>query len=263
GAQTREDAQRFGRLGARDVDVSGNLKFDFPLPPDIDARGAALRTRHAPNRPLWVAGSTHPGEEDQVIQAQRLLCEHTASASAQAIAVPTPTSPPLLVMAPRHPERFNAVAAWLEGQNIPFQRRSTLTADEPVAPQTRVLLLDTLGELLVWYAACDAAFVGGSLTPVGGHNLLEPAALSRPVLTGPYSFNSPEAARLLEAADALLCVTDAGSLADAIAALLADPPRAQARGERAASAVKANQGAAQRSVQALERLLLPGNAAPR
>jgi 3-deoxy-D-manno-octulosonic-acid transferase len=164
---------------------------------------------------------------------------------------------PLLVMAPRHPERFAAVAAWLERQDLRCQRRSALADGEALAPDTEVLLVDTLGELLGWYAAGDAAFVGGSLVPVGGHNLLEPAALARPVLTGPYSFNSPEAARLLERADALVRVRDAATLAAAVATLLEDPRRAKAQGARAALAVEANRGAAQRSLEALERLV-PG-----
>lgn len=250
GAQTAEDARRLLRLGAREqaVAVSGNLKFDFPLPPDIEARGVALRSRHAPARPLWVAGSTHPGEEAQVIEAQRALSR---------IGGPQRAAGPLLVIAPRHPERFAAVASWLQGQGLHFQRRSVLGPDEAVAPETGVLLLDTLGELLGWYAACDAAFVGGSLVPIGGHNLLEPAALARPVLTGPWSFNSPEAARLLEDADALVRVSDGASLAHAVVLLLEDPRRALAQGARAALAVESNRGAAARSLAALERLV-PG-----
>jgi 3-deoxy-D-manno-octulosonic-acid transferase len=258
GAQTHEDAQRFVRLGARerDVGVLGNLKFDFPLPLDIRTRGAMLRARHAPGRALWVAGSTHAGEEAQVLQAQRSLWrEVTELPSITAAAAKIPAPAPLLVIAPRHPERFAAVAAWLQGRGVSFQRRSALVAEAAVAPQTCVLLLDTLGELLSWYAASDVAFVGGSLVPVGGHNLLEPAALGRPVLTGPHSFNAPEAARLLESAEALLRVVDAQSLACAVAALLEDPSRAKAQGARAALAVEANRGAAQRSLEALERLV--------
>jgi 3-deoxy-D-manno-octulosonic-acid transferase len=242
GAQTAEDARRFDRLGARagSVQVAGNLKFDFPLPPDIEATGATLRARHAPHRSLWVAGSTHPGEEGQVIDAQRSLLRRGAA--------------PLLVMAPRHPERFAAVAHWLEAQGMRCTCRSTLSGEQALDPDIDVLLLDTLGELLGWYAAGDIAFVGGSLVPIGGHNLLEPAALARPVLTGPYSFNSPEAARLLEQADALVRVQDAGSLARSVAGLLEDPRRARALGARAALAVEANRGAALRSLEALERL---------
>jgi 3-deoxy-D-manno-octulosonic-acid transferase len=243
GAQTQQDQQRFLRLGARasQVTVSGNLKFDFPLPEDIHSRGAALRALHAPLRPLWVAGSTHQGEEAQVIQAQHALMRQMPASSG-----------PLLVMAPRHPERFAAVSAWLQTQGLSFERRSALTPGEALAPQTSVLLLDTLGELLDWYAACDAAFVGGSLVPVGGHNLLEPAALAKPVLTGPHSFNAPEAAQLLEQVDALTRVTDGAALGQAVAALMSDPSAAQGRGERAAQAVQSNRGAAQRNLAALE-----------
>lgn len=248
GAQTVEDARRFERLGAREgsVQVRGNLKFDFPLPPDIEARGAALRSLHAPRRPLWIAGSTHPGEEGQLIEAQRGLLRRIAARGA---------ATPLLVMAPRHPERFATVAQWLAAQGLRSQRRSALVDEQALAPDIDVLLLDTLGELLGWYAAGDIAFVGGSLVPVGGHNLLEPAALARPVLTGPYSFNSPEAARLLEQAEALVRVKDADSLARELAGLLEDPRRAKALGARAALAVEANRGAALRSLAALESLM--------
>ncbi|MEY2854852.1 MAG: hypothetical protein RL030_1984 [Pseudomonadota bacterium] len=251
GAQTVEDARRFERLGAREgaVKVSGNLKFDFPLPADIEARGAALRARHAPHRSLWVAGSTHPGEEEQVSGAQRALLRRRSSTGLPASAVP------LLVMAPRHPERFAAVAQWLEGQGLRSQRRSALSGGQALSPDIDVLLLDTLGELLDWYAASDIAFVGGSLVPIGGHNLLEPAALARPVLTGPHSFNSPEAARLLEQADALVRVKDAESLARVVAELMGDPRHAKALGARAALAVEANRGAALRSLAALESLV--------
>jgi 3-deoxy-D-manno-octulosonic-acid transferase len=147
------------------------------------------------------------------------------------------------------------VSAWLETQGLRFERRSALAPGQALAPQTSVLLLDTLGELLDWYAACDAAFVGGSLVPVGGHNLLEPAALAKPVLTGPHSFNAPEVAHLLEQADALTRVTDAASLGKAITALCNDPHTAQAQGARAAQAVAANRGAAARSLAELERLM--------
>jgi len=242
GAQSEADRQRFIRLGADPsrVQVIGNLKFDFPLPVDIEQQGQKLRARYAPHRPMWVAGSTHTGEEEICIAAQQVLLDR-ASAAGNAL--------PLLVLAPRRAERFDEVANWLAWRGIRFVRSST-TNSTPGGEHSAadVVLVDTLGELLAFYAASDVAFVGGSLVPVGGHNLLEPAALGKPTLTGPHSFNSPEAARLLEQAQALSRVTDA-TLADAIHKLLSDPVAAAAQGQRAAAAVVANQGAAARALQ--------------
>jgi 3-deoxy-D-manno-octulosonic-acid transferase len=243
GTQSAADAQRFIRLGADPsrVQVTGNLKFDFPLPPDIEQQGQELRTRYAPGRPMWVAGSTHPGEEEICMVAQQDLVNRARAAG---------TSAPLLVLAPRRAERFDAVAIWLAGRGTRFARSSSPGTDPD---SLDVLLVDTLGELLAFYAAGDVAFVGGSLVPVGGHNLLEPAALGKPTITGPHSFNSPDAARLLEEAHALLRVTDATTLADAIQKMLGDPESAAAYGQRAAAAVVANQGAAARALAMIAR----------
>ena len=241
GAQSAADAQRFLRLGAdpQTVHVIGNLKFDFPLPGNIEQQGRELRARYATGRPLWVAGSTHPGEEETCVAAQQELVNAARAAG---------EIEPLLVLAPRKPQRFDEVAAWLTARGIRFARRSS--SGPAIAPGSiEVLLVDTLGELLAFYAAADLAFVGGSLVPVGGHNLLEPAALGKPTVTGPHSFNSPEAARLLEEANALLRVSDAKSLADTVHRLLADPVFAAAQGRRAADAVVANRGAAARALE--------------
>ncbi len=238
GAQSEADRQRFIRLGADPsrLQVIGNLKFDFPLPADIEQQGQRLRARYAPGRPMWVAGSTHPGEEEACVAAQLQLASQARAAGGVS---------PLLVLAPRRAERFDEVATWLSGRGVAFVRSSGGSGADPSS--TDVLLVDSLGELLGFYAAGDVAFVGGSLVPVGGHNLLEPAALGKPTVTGPHNFNSPEAARLLEEADALLQVTDA-TLADTVHRLLSDPLAAAARGRRAQAAVVANQGAAARAL---------------
>ena len=247
GTQSAEDSGRFIRLGAEpaSVQVIGNLKFDYPLPDGIDVLGQKLRARYAPGRPMWVAGSTHPVEEEACLAAHRTLMER-----ARAVGVPAP----LLVMAPRRTERFDAVAHWLHQQGIKFARHSSA---EPLADpgSIDVLLVDTLGELLAFYAAGDVGFVGGSLVPVGGHNLLEPAALGKPVVCGPYSFNSPEAARLLDDAGALSRVKDAEELADVLVRLLGDRAAAAVQGERAAAAVVANRGAAARALAMIESSL--------
>ncbi len=244
GAQSREDGARFVALGADPVRVvvAGNLKFDVPLPPGILEQGAALRGRVAPARAMWVAGSTHEGEEAMCLAAQREL-ESTAAAGGM--------TAPLLVLAPRRPERFEKVAQWLVAQQVASVRSASGAV---VGLQTSVLLVDRIGELLAFYAAADVAFVGGTLVPVGGHNLLEPAALAKPVLAGPCTFNAPEAARLLEECGSLRRVDDGASLARSLQELLDDPGLARDRGSRAAAAVAANRGAAARSLAAIAGL---------
>jgi 3-deoxy-D-manno-octulosonic-acid transferase len=223
-AQTHADALRFAALGvpAARLAVVGNIKFDRQLPPGLAERGALLRARYAAGRPVWVAGSTHDGEEQIVLEAHRQLCQRVPTA--------------LLILAPRHPQRFDAAAASVAAQGFSYMRRSTGAADgERANGGYQVLLLDTLGELAEFYAAGDVAFVGGSLVAVGGHNLLEPAALGMPVLSGPEQFNSPELARVLSDAGALTIVHDAPGLAAALERLLADRPpaaKAQLRVER-------------------------------
>jgi len=245
GAQSATDCERFVALGAdpERVHVTGNLKFDTPLPEDIAQRGAELRARIAPARPLWVAGSTHAVEEAICLDAHRRL-----EATAKSRGAPAP----MMVLAPRRPERFGAVAKWLAAQNV---AGAGSASGAGFRASTSVLLLDQLGELLTCYAAADAAFVGGSLVPVGGHNLLEPAALEKPVVAGPHTFNSPEAGRLLEQGQALRRVADANGLAAALQEIFDDPARARAAGERAAAAVAANRGAAARTVDALTAAL--------
>ncbi len=245
GAQSEADGERFIALGAAASRVhdSGNLKFDFRLPADVRAHGDALRDLWAAERPLWVAGSTHAVEEGICIDAQRQL---VANARAQARAVP------LLLLAPRRPERFAEVARWLTTQGL----KSACVSEGPavLTRQIDVLLLDAMGALLDWYAAADVAFVGGSLVPVGGHNLLEPAALGKPLLAGPHCFNSPDAARLLESASALTTVANADELARAVEIFLTDAARAQRSGGNAVAVVAANRGAAERALAMLAAL---------
>jgi 3-deoxy-D-manno-octulosonic-acid transferase len=246
GAQSEADRARFIALGAdaAAVTVTGNLKFDLPVDAEQPARGAALRARWAQGRPLWVAGSTHPGEEDQCIAAHQELLQ-SARAAGRAL--------PVLALAPRRPERFAAVARWLADQGLQMGRSSRHGADAPAAgagaagdAAVEVLLVDEMGVLTDWYAAADLAFVGGSMVPVGGHNLLEPAALGRPVLAGPHQFNAPEVAQWMVASGGLQIVTNARELAAAAAALLADSSLARACGANAAAAVAASSGATER-----------------
>jgi 3-deoxy-D-manno-octulosonic-acid transferase len=246
------DRDRFISLGADPARASicGNLKCDLPLPSDIAGRGAALRQRVAPRRPMWVAGSTHEAEEIACLAAQ---------CSLRAAARSTHRPAPLLVLAPRRPERFDTVAAWLTAQNTIWTRYSVSddTGKAGLGDATDVLLVDRFGELLNCYAAADVCFVGGTLVPVGGHNLLEPAALGKPVLAGPYSFNAPDSARLLEEAGALRRVRDEADLAQALQQWLDDPSLTARVGQRGAAAVAANRGAATHALQAITALLAP------
>jgi 3-deoxy-D-manno-octulosonic-acid transferase len=241
-AQSAADAARFIAVGAEPARtrVLGNLKFDYQPPDDVVARAPLLRAALGARRRVWVAGSTHEGEEEQVLAAHARLCARSDNA--------------LLVLAPRHPPRFAAVAATLARGDLPWVARSTGAA---VTADTRVLLLDTLGELVGYYAACDVAFVGGSLVPVGGHNLLEPASLGRPVLAGPHTFSDLAVTRLLAEAGALTVVADAASLAIAVSACWEDPSGARAAGERGRAAVVANQGALARLVDLIGRRPAP------
>jgi 3-deoxy-D-manno-octulosonic-acid transferase len=232
-AQTRADADRFVALGAAPerVEVAGNIKFDRELDAGVRQRGAQLRAAYAPRRGLWAAGSVHPAEWPIVLEAHKAVCAQQPGT--------------LLVLAPRHRERFDAAAAAVSAQQLSCARRST-GAD---GTQVQVLLLDTLGELVDFYAAADATFVGGSLIAVGGHNLLEPAALGVPVLAGPYQHNSPDVARLLSLKGGLRLVYGAAELAQAVTELLTDAAARGRQGEAALAVVRANRGALRRAVQ--------------
>jgi 3-deoxy-D-manno-octulosonic-acid transferase len=243
-AQGEGDAERFRSLGAaaERTYVTGNLKFDLALPADIAARGRRLREQYAPGRPVWVAGSTHGGvEEEAVLEAHR---------SVSALHPGT-----LLVLAPRHANRFGEVAGWLERQGIAVVRRSASPGASPAAGACNVLLLDTLGELLEFYAAADVAFVGGSLARIGGHNLLEPAALGLPVLTGPDNSHGEEVARLLLDCGAAEIVRNAAELASKVSELLSDEARRVEIGQRGRAAVERNRGALEKLLHLIDPLL--------
>jgi 3-deoxy-D-manno-octulosonic-acid transferase len=241
-AQEEHDAERFRALGADPVrtHVTGNVKLDLALPDGTRERGTALRHEYAPARPVWVAGSTHAGEEEAVLAAHREVLKDFPGA--------------LLVLAPRHPPRFAQVAARIGEEGFSFVRRSRRGATG-LEISAQVLLLDTLGELMDFYAGADVAFVGGSLVPIGGHNLLEPAALAVPVLTGPSVSNAPEIARLLVSCGAAELIPDAASLGRRVAALLADPEARRRIGEQGRTCVEDSRGALQKVLALIEPLL--------
>ena len=239
-AQTETEAERFRSLGARPecVQVTGSIKFDLKLDEQLLPRARQLREQWQANqRPVWIAASTHEGEDAQVLEAHRRLLQMHADA--------------LLILVPRHPERFNAVHALCAEQFATVRRSSA----ELVTDATQVLLGDTMGELLFLYALADIAFVGGSLMPTGGHNPLEPAALALPVISGPHVFNFLDISAMLKDAGALQSVDDSQALAAAVQRLVELPLDAKRMGEAGRAVMQANQGALQHLLDGLARLL--------
>ena len=230
-AQSEADAKRFLALGAdpQRTNVTGNIKFDFNLPADIEIDGGKFRQSHAPDRPVWIAASTHASEEEIVLAAHRQVLDAFPNA--------------LLLMVPRHPERFQTVTSLTVKQGFSAVRRST---EDDCTMDTEVFIGDSMGELPVFYAAADIAFVGGSLVQIGGHNLLEPAALGKPVLTGPYTYNAEDIARLLQDAGAARIVTDADELGEAVINLLGDAGERLRLGTLGRGVVDSNRGALDR-----------------
>jgi 3-deoxy-D-manno-octulosonic-acid transferase len=237
-AQSAEDAERFQSIGSAQsrTHVSGNVKFDLQLDPGILDEGRRLRTDYGGARPVWIAGSTHAGEEEQVLEAHARLLADRPNA--------------LLLLVPRHKDRFVAVAELLARRGVRFARRSSSAV--PAADGSEVLLVDTVGELARLYASADVAFVGGSLVPIGGHNLLEPAALGLPVLTGPFQFNSREIATLLLRRGAALEVSDARELAAAVRRLFDDPGERLRIGAIGRDIVASNRGSVARLLALME-----------
>ena len=236
-AQSAEDAERFLAIGSAPARtcVAGNVKFDLQLDAGIVDRGRRLRADYGA-RPVWIAGSTHAGEEEQLLDAHARLLTDRPDA--------------LLLLAPRHRNRFAAVAELLARRAVRFTRRSGGAV--PAAGGSEVLLVDTVGELPLLYASADVAFVGGSLVPVGGHNLLEPAALGLPVLTGPFQFNSQEIASLLLRRGAVLEVADARELAAVLRKLLDDAAERQRIGATGKAIVESNRGSVARLLALME-----------
>ncbi|MFD2191374.1 lipid IV(A) 3-deoxy-D-manno-octulosonic acid transferase [Pistricoccus aurantiacus] len=238
-AKSPEDLTRFQGLGMPEerATVVGSLKYDLNPSQEEHRQGRLLRQRLG-ERPVWVAGSTHQGEDELLLDAHRRLIERHPQA--------------LLILVPRHPQRFAPVAELCREQRMNVVLRSS--GQEP-APDTRVYLGDTMGELLRLYAAADIAFVGGSLVPIGGHNLLEPAAMGVPVITGPHLDNFSDIAATLHEANALVEVPDAQALAAALQCLFDNEPERQRLCQAAQQVVDRERGALGRIMIGLERLL--------
>lgn len=239
-AQTEADAERFLSLGAAPerTRITGNIKFDIELPQDLAERGRGVREELFGERPVWIAASTHEGEESVVLEAHQKLLERFPGL--------------LLILVPRHPQRFAAVRDLIDKQALDVVAR---TEARPCEASTAVFLGDTMGEMTLFYAASDVAFVGGSLTPVGGHNLLEPAALGIPIVSGPHVFNAQEIADMFIETGACRVAEDAEQLADAVGELLSNRDKAKERGELGCRILERNRGALERLLEMIEPLL--------
>jgi len=235
-AQTEADAERLRRFGAPNVSVTGSIKFDVTPPEAMLAKGAELRAMMG-RKPVFLCASTREGEEDLILDALGNAGMEDA----------------LLVIVPRHPQRFDEVAAKVAARGLPVQRRSAIAA--PVAGNVRVLLGDSMGEMFAYYAACDVAFIGGSLLPLGGQNLIEACAVGKPVLIGPHTFNFSVVSEEAIAAGAALRVADSAAMLDAAARLLHDGAERSRMGGHAAAFARQHRGATVRTVALLKPLI--------
>jgi 3-deoxy-D-manno-octulosonic-acid transferase len=234
-AQTEEDAARLTSLGAPKVDVLGNVKFDILPPPEQLALGEALRGQIGA-RPVLLAASTREGEEALLFEA---LTKH-------------PLGDALLVVVPRHPQRFDEVAALAAKAGLSVQRRSD---DAPVAAQTQVLIGDSMGELFAYYAACDLAFIGGSLLDYGSQNLIEACAVGRPVLIGRSTYNFSHAAEQALECGAARQVGTAAVLLEAADALLRDEDACRRMGEAGREFAARHRGATNKTLEFISRAM--------
>ena len=238
-AQSQPDADRFLELGANPTRtcVMDNIKFDIEPDGAVITKGRAIRGELFGDRPVWIAASTHEGEEKLVLEVHRELCARHPEL--------------LLVLVPRHPERFPSVRELIEKQGFSLVSR---TAQRP-AGDASVFLCDTMGEVPMFYAASDVAFVAGSLVPIGGHNLLEPAMLGVPIVTGPHNFNAQDIADLFVDLGACRRVTGTEDLVSTVSELLTDRELAARLGNTGRSVLEENRGALERLLVLLEPLL--------
>lgn len=243
GIQTRDDAERFQDLGLRPdaTHITGNIKFDLTLDDSARTRAAELREQWQgnPARPIWIAASTHEGEDGLILEAFAQVRAQT-------------TSNPLLVLVPRHPERFDSVAELSAERGFNTGQRST---GEAPGADVQVLVGDVMGELLTMYGASDIAFVGGSLIENGGHNLIEPAAWGLPILSGPSLYNFVEVTKLLREAGALQVIENPKELAEQVVNLIETEDLRSVRGQAAREVAEANRGALEKTLELIRRYL--------
>lgn len=236
-AHGQADAERFMMLGAskEQVSVTGNIKFDLEVPVDLDVRAADLR-KQLGTRFIWLAASTHDGEESVILAAHEKIREYNPGA--------------LLILVPRHPDRFNSVFSLCQ-KSFKTVRRS----EQSVVSDAAVYLADTMGELMTAYAVADVVFVGGSLVPRGGHNILEPAALAKPMMIGPHDFNFAEIGDLFFANNALVKIQDVDTLAAQVVSFMQNEVERKAMGQRALQVMNANRGALAKQLALIDGLI--------
>ena len=241
-AQSEQDYQRFQQLGAdsRKLHAIGNLKYDIDIPDSLKQQANAMRCEWKSDRPVLIAASTHEGEENILLAAYRQI----------RITLPEL----LLIIVPRHPERFDRVVSLAHKSDYHIARRSD---HHPYPINMDILVVDTMGELPLFYATSDVAFVGGSLVAHGGHNLLEPAALGRAVITGRHCFNFQDITTQFLNADALLQVSDTSSLATTVIHLFKNPQKRAQMGEAGLKLITANQGAKHRLAHLITDHIIP------
>ncbi len=240
-AQSEADATRLRTLGAdpQRVRVTGSMKFEINPPASLREQAQALRRQWGAQRPVWIAASTREGEDELVLEQFQWLREQFPEL--------------LLVLVPRHPERFAQVTRLCRRTGLVIALRSE--RDAALSSDVDILVGDTMGELPLLYAAADVAFVGGSLVPAGGHNLLEPAAAGVAVVFGPHMFNFAEIARLAAERGAGRRVRDSGEMGAAVAAYLANADLRFNAGESGHKMVEENRGALQRTLALLDTLI--------
>jgi len=236
-AQTESDAARLRQLGATNVHVTGNIKFDVAPPQEMLIRGAALRGQFG-SRPVLLCASTRDGEEQLILDALA-RCDLQQA---------------LVVIVPRHPQRFDEVARMAAQRNLMLCRRSEL-GSAWVGPEVRILLGDSMGEMFAYYAACDVAFIGGSLLPLGGQNLIEACALGKPVLIGPHTHNFLAISADAVAAGAALRVADATAMLNEARRLLQSDVERIVMGAKAKAFAQQHRGATARTMALLTSLL--------
>lgn len=245
-AQSDSDLQRFVSLGVSPERIfcSGNIKFDLQLPAGLTEKAAVLRQTWGQERPVLVAASTHAEDDKVVLDAFSRMIETLPSA--------------LLIIAPRHPERFDETVSLAKARGF---RTSRFSNSAGSSPQHQCHVVDAMGELLTYYASCDVAFIGGSFGAVGGHNALEAAGLVKPVLFGPNMQNFAEISQMLLSAGAAMMVKDPDDLAETAVALLQNDQRRLAMGQAGYRLIEENKGALERTLTVVENLLVPGKPA--
>lgn len=238
-AQSEADAARFENLGLprEKIAVTGNLKFDLDIPADLQTKTVELKEQLG-DRDIWIAASTHAGEEEIILQAAEMIYQKNPKA--------------LLMLVPRHPDRFDTVHSLIKSKGCQVVKRSD---KQNCVVETQVYLGDTMGELLLLYSAAEIAFVGGSLVQVGGHNLLEPAFLKKTILTGPILYNFTEISELMLKANGLVIVKNAEEIAEKVLYYFSNHEARQQTSERAYQVFNDNRGALNRQCDVIRKTM--------